>query len=90
MSEDSTPSERIPRIKPLTSPRRFNPLPTDHPSYAEPCPACGEQLGNGQPVTLVALGPGDSPEDRAKARDGRPHNAVAQPVHWACATGEEE
>lgn len=70
-------------------PRKMGPLPEDHPLVAEQevCPACKKKFESGQYVTLITLGPGDSEENQAKARDGRPYNAVAQPVHWVCATG---
>lgn len=55
----------------------------------KPCPVCGVTFQVGDYTTLVALGPGGSPEEREKARTGRPYNAVALEVHWACATGHE-
>jgi hypothetical protein len=36
---------------------------------------------------LIALGPGGNEESQQKCREGRAYNAVAQPVHWTCATG---
>jgi len=75
-------------------PRKMGPLKADHPlvnTGGEPdvCHACGQRFRAGDYVTLVALGPGDDPETRDKARRGVPYNAVALPVHWACHTGEE-
>lgn len=69
--------------------RKFDPLATDHPLLQQDCPACRQTFLPGDVVTLVALGPGDDPAARQRAREGRPYNAVTTPVHWACATGEE-
>lgn len=52
------------------------------------CPACREPFREGDYTTLVALGPGGDSEARERAREGRPYNAVALEVHWACCTGE--
>jgi hypothetical protein len=62
---------------------------TGHPSELIPCPACGKLFVKGDYTMLVALGPGDSAEDREKARDGRYYSAVATECHEACVTGEE-
>lgn len=70
--------------------RKFGPKKKDHPSIGRSCPACEEEFEAGDYTTLIALGPGDDPDARKKAREGRPYNAVAKGVHWACATGEEE
>jgi len=69
--------------------RKFGPKSADHPSIAEPCPACREPFKAGDFTTLVVLGPGDDPEAQERAREGRPYNAVASEVHWTCATGEQ-
>lgn len=66
----------------------FGPKDPDHPSVGEPCPACGERFTAGDHTTLIPLGPGEDPEEREKARTGRPYNGVAIEVHWSCATGE--
>ena len=71
-------------------PRRMGPLSGDHPCVGEECPACKKSFAAGEYVTLVPLGPGDDPEDQERARVGRVYNAVAVPVHWACATGKTE
>jgi hypothetical protein len=69
----------------------MGPLAPDHPLAKDgQCQACNVPFQAGDWVTLIALGPGDDPEARAKARAGRPYNAVALPVHWACATGETD
>lgn len=70
---------------------KMGPLTADHWLIAdvEKCPACKMGFKAGEHVTLIALGPGEDPEGRAKARAGQAYNAVAIPVHWACATGEE-
>lgn len=67
--------------------RKFGPRPEDDTSGRK-CPACDKQFTKGDYTTLIALGPGDSEESRKRCREGRPYNAVALEVHWACATGE--
>lgn len=71
--------------------RKWGPLAADHPLVDGPdkCPGCDEVFKAGDYVTLVAVGPGVDPENREKAREGRPYTAVAIPVHYACATGHE-
>ena len=68
--------------------RKFGPKTADHPSVGKECPACGKPFVEGDFTTLVALGPGDDEEAQQKAREGRPYNAVASEIHWACAAGE--
>lgn len=77
------------RLNPDSPPRSFGPMAGDHPIVGAPCPACDEPIVEGDMTTLVPLGPGDSDEARQKARTGRPYNAVAIVVHYACATGFE-
>lgn len=67
--------------------RALGPKKPDHPTVGKPCPACDVPFVAGDYTALVSLGPGASEEDRRKARDGRPYNAVAVEVHFACATG---
>jgi hypothetical protein len=69
--------------------RRFGPMPSNSPYLGQPCQACGVDFLIGDFTTLVPLGPGGDAEARERARDGRPYNAVALQVHWACATGED-
>lgn len=64
--------------------RKFGPKTTDE---LRKCPACHKPFRAGDYTTLIALGPGDDPDAQAQARAGRPYNAVALEVHWACATG---
>jgi hypothetical protein len=70
--------------------RKMGPLTADHPLLDGPevCPPCHQPFVAGDYVTLIPLGPGDDPEERAKAAVGRPYNAVASVVHWACPTGD--
>lgn len=74
--------------------RKCPPLAPDHPLLQAPtitpCAACGQHFAAGDVTTLIELGPGDNREDRKLARAGRSYIAAAVPVHWACATGEEE
>jgi hypothetical protein len=69
--------------------RRFGPKTLDHPSIGKECPACHVAFKAGDYTTLIALGPGDDPREQKRHREGRPYNAVAQEVHYACATGCE-
>lgn len=71
------------RNLPLYGPKR-----PDHPSVGEKCAACLLPFAAGDFTTIVALGPGIDEESRQAAREGRVYNAVAQEIHWACATGE--
>jgi len=70
-------------------PRKFGPLSADDPLVGDECPACKKEIVTGDYVTILDLGPGDEPESRQRARAGRPYNAVAVAVHYACATGVE-
>lgn len=69
--------------------RKFGPKSGDHPSIGRECPACKKPFIKGDYTTLIALGPGDSEENKQKAREGRVYTAVCEEVHWSCATGEE-
>jgi len=68
--------------------RKFGPKTADHPTVGRDCPACNKPFKEGDYTTLVALGPGDDPEEQERAREGRPYNAVAVEVHWECAGHE--
>lgn len=70
--------------------RPFGPKTADHPSVGNECPACHQPFQAGDYTTLIALGPGDDPEQQAKAARGSAYNAVALEVHWACAGGEPD
>jgi hypothetical protein len=67
--------------------RKFGPKTADHPSVGAECKACHQPLKAGDYTTLIPLGPGDDPEEQAKAAAGRPYNSIALEVHWTCATG---
>lgn len=73
-------------------PRKMGPLKADHPLVTDhtACLACHEEFAEGDYVSLLPLGPGNDPENRRKAREGRPYTAAAIPLHWACMTGQEE
>jgi hypothetical protein len=71
-------------------PQRMGPLSADHPAVNKPCPGCRRLILAGAFVTLLTIGPGEDPEERMKARDGRPYNAVAVVAHWECVTGQTE
>jgi hypothetical protein len=70
--------------------RKFEPLTKGDRMLDLVCPGCGHKFQLGDVPALVAIGPGVDTEARARAREGRPYNAVAVPVHWACASGNEE
>lgn len=42
-------------------------------------------LAAGDYTTLIPIGPGNDPEARERAKEGRPYNAVALEIHWECA-----
>jgi hypothetical protein len=69
--------------------RKMGPLGKDAPPIGQECPGCKKLFVEGDYVMLITIGPGDDPEQRERCRNNRPYNAVALPVHWACATGEE-
>jgi len=60
-----------------------------HPMIGSFCPACGEEFGAGDFVTLLTVGPGADPIEREKCRRGEPYIAFSLPIHWVCATGEQ-
>lgn len=66
------------------------PIDAEHPAIGTKCRACNIRFMPGDALVLVPLGPGADPEERALARHGRAFNAVAIPIHYACATGFEE
>jgi hypothetical protein len=66
------------------SQRKFGPKTTDHPGIGRVCPACRHRFKEGDYTTLVVLGPGDDPDSQLRRDQGRPYNAVASEVHWAC------
>lgn len=68
--------------------RKFGPKAADHPSVGETCDGCGRDFVPGDYTTLIPIGPGDSPDEQEKARNGQAYNAIAIEVHWTCATGE--
>jgi hypothetical protein len=63
-------------------------LVQEHPRRV--CPGCDRVFVPGETIGMITIGPGPDPEEREKARNGRGYIAVALPVHWACATGEED
>lgn len=73
----------------MLDPRIFGPKEKDDLSIGKICPACDKPFKEGDYTTLISLGPGDDPEAQERCRTGRPYNAVAQEVHYVCATGQE-
>lgn len=69
---------------------RCGPKPADYSADGAPCAACRKQFRAGDYTTLIFLGPGDDADAQERARQGRPYNAIAVEVHWACATGLAE
>lgn len=53
------------------------------------CALCEKPVLAGQYTVLIQLGPGDDPEARKRAREGRWYNTYAIGVHYACATGRD-
>jgi len=68
-------------------PEKMGPIPSDSTLLNLECRACNERFHEGDSIALVALGPGNDSEEQEKARNNRPYNAVAIPIHYACATG---
>lgn len=56
--------------------RKFGPKIAGHPSIGKECPACGVPFKEGDYTTLVALGPGNDPEQQQKALEGRAYDAI--------------
>lgn len=68
--------------------RRFEPLKSEHPLVGNaPCPVCQLPFCAGEFTCIVPLGPGESEEERGKARARRCYNAVGIIAHFACVTG---
>lgn len=67
--------------------RKFGPMAADNTAVGRKCEACSKPFKAGDYTTLIALGPGDDPEEQEKARSNRPYNSVAIQVHYSCATG---
>lgn len=61
------------------------PLAIDHIAYCQPCPLCGQQLGNGLSIALYVIGP-DGPDDYERHARGQVYSALADAVHARCAT----
>lgn len=70
--------------------RKFGPKQATHPTVGKECPACHVPFKEGDYTTLISLGPGDDPEEQAKAKAEKPYNAVALEVHFDCAGISEE
>jgi hypothetical protein len=63
----------------------FPPLPNDHALVDVPCLACGFPLNaGGQSLALLAVGPGDIPENQLKHAQNRWYPAEALPFHASC------
>jgi hypothetical protein len=70
--------------------RKFDPLTSNHPAVGKiGCVACDELFVAGDRTCIIPIGPGKDEEERERAREGRPYNAIGKLCHWACATGEE-
>jgi len=69
--------------------QKMGPLPADSWLLkGGDCPGCRLPFTEGDRITLVPIGPGEDPDEQAKAAQGRAFNAIAIAVHWTCATGE--
>jgi hypothetical protein len=78
---------RRPEVDPRLG-RVFPPLRKPHPAYYKPCLVCNEQLGDGHPVQLIALGP-VTHEDRVAHYEGREYPALHGWAHARCTQGEQ-
>lgn len=65
----------------LASTRRMR-IERGHPLYDEPCPVCGNRLGDGVTVLILA---GIAPEDQVLQPAGKWTTGVAICVHVMCA-----
>lgn len=77
--------------RPELTTEAFPPLKADHPLVTgdKTCPGCEKGFEKGDVTCLVAVGPGDDPEERKRARGSSYYNAVSLPCHYACVTGIE-
>lgn len=64
--------------------RKFGPRDNRSDWPVPTCPACDEEFKEGDYTTLIAVGPGDDPEEQARRDAGEPYNSVAVEVHWDC------
>ena len=71
-------------------PRAFGPKTTIDHDAGRLCPACKEPFKIGDYTTLIGLGPGNDSEEQEKARLGKPYNAIALELHYACVTGYQQ
>lgn len=65
---------------------KLGPKQADHPSVGIECLACHQPFVAGDYTTLVTLGPGDNEDAQQRRDQGRPYNAIALEIHWACST----
>ena len=66
--------------------RVFPALTDDHPCYTQQCVECGDPLGDGLPVQLIAVCPDPEDEDEwQRYTDNRWHTAMAVCLHAPCA-----
>jgi hypothetical protein len=70
--------------------RVFPPLRPDDSLFDKACVGCQEQLGNGNPVVLLIVGPGNDDEEWERCRAGHWYTAEAIPVHAICAGVDTE
>lgn len=76
---------RRPEVDPRLG-KTFDPLRLTHPAYHEPCVVCGQPLGNGKRVQLLALGPVTN-GDRVAHYVGAEYLAVHGYCHEDCLQG---
>lgn len=70
--------------------RKFEPLAEGDVILKLTCPGCSVRFELGDVITLVPIGPGIHEDSQARAREGRPYNAISLPTHWVCATGGDK
>lgn len=75
---------------PIETAGRIGPQLVNDKAVGQACPACKVKLAKGDFVAVVVLGPGADKRARDAARNGKPYEAVAIELHWACATGQDD
>lgn len=85
LPSEATKRLRFKERKKMDEILKYGPKKADHPSIGKECKACHEEFKIGDITTLVTLGPGKDPEERAKSEAGKPYNAVAIEIHYDCA-----
>ena len=62
---------------------KFGPKDSNSPTLNRECYVCKQLMKKGDYTALIPLGPDDD-ENRKRAAEGKPYDAVAIEVHWGC------